>query len=341
MKKLNEILLSLKDHVVLFWKRNIDNRDLLTFMVFLLISTGLWFINALRKDYITTVKYPIKYSNLPEGYIFKDKTSDWVDARIKGSGYSLVPYYFGKDHIPLFLSVSNFRLRDNDKEQVAYVLSSEFFKSVSSRLEKDVELLEIFPDTLIVKLDVRTSKMVPVNYVPRLSFKSGYDQSAKMTIEPEMVEISGPESLIDSITEVKAIYNEELVDLSDSVKASMQLQLPAKIKAIPSDVSVTIPIEAFTEKKLSIPITGVNIPDSILIKTFPANLNLSCRVPVSKFANVNSSMFDVVVDFKTGVGSGLPEKLKVKIDRMPDDVKNVSYSPLFVECLFERKNEND
>ncbi len=338
MKKLNEIFQNIKQSIVQFWKKNIDNRDLLTFLVFLLISTGLWFINALRKDYITTVKYPIKYSNLPEGYIFKDKASDWVDVRIKGSGYSLLPYFFGKDHIPLYLSVSNFRLIKEEKEQVAYVLSSEFFKSVSSRLTKEVELLEVFPDTLMVKLDVTKTKLVPVLYQPNLSFKSGYDQSSKMLVNPAMVQISGPESVIDTINNVVLASADVYSDLSDSIKETMELTLPPKVSGKPSSVEVIVPIEAFTEKKLSVPINGVHVPDSIIIRTFPANLNLSCRVPVSRFPDIKSDLFNVVVDFNSGTGNGLPDKLKVKIDKMPDDIKNVSYSPLFVECLFERKN---
>ena len=43
-----------------------NDKQVIVFMVCLLIATSLWFLNALSKDYTTIVSYPVKYINPPK-----------------------------------------------------------------------------------------------------------------------------------------------------------------------------------------------------------------------------------------------------------------------------------
>jgi hypothetical protein len=46
-------------------KQFLTTRDFLVFLLFLGISTALWTLQALRKNYEMTVEMPIAYTNLP------------------------------------------------------------------------------------------------------------------------------------------------------------------------------------------------------------------------------------------------------------------------------------
>ncbi|MCW3788094.1 YbbR-like domain-containing protein [Plebeiibacterium sediminum] len=322
--KIKELFLSLK-----------NNRDLLVFLVFLLLSTGLWFLNALRKDFVTTIEYPVKYSEFPEDFILLGEPQTQVQIKIRSLGYNLLPYHFGKVIAPEDLHVSAFKRMRKGNAEGAYVLTRDLKNVFTKNLTNGIDLLEIYPDTLFVLFEKKERKTVPVKFQSQLKFKPQYYQSGQIKIKPDSVEISGPSTIIDT---VQYVYTENKVfeELSDSLIRNISLVAEDKLKVTPGRVVLTIPVEAYTEKVLTIPLKTINVPDSLRLKCFPSEIKVSFTVAVSKFNDVTSADFNALVDFNTNTSSTLPDRLKVKITDMPQGVKNVDYSPLFVDCLFEK-----
>ncbi|WP_083634257.1 CdaR family protein [Saccharicrinis aurantiacus] len=325
-----------RTYLVSILKKIKENRDLFIYLIFFLIATALWFLNALRKEYVTNISYPIKYSNLPDDYILHGTTDDRLQLKIRAQGYSLLPYYFGKDEAPLFLSVSNFKLKSEGESQFAYVLSREYLNAVSSRLANNIELIEIFPDTLSVSLDKKQRKIVPVKHQSTFTYAAEYYPSGNVDIDPERIEVSGPSSIIDTLKFVELIPK-DFANLKDSIDEFVAIRPIKNVILNPEKVNLNLPIEPFTEKKISIPVLAINLPDSLKVRTFPAKINLSCRVPASKFNQIDDVLFHAVIDYDNFTGEGLPDKLKVRLLRQPKWINTVNYSPLFVECLFEKK----
>ncbi len=324
--KTKELLLSLK-----------NNRDLLVFLVFLLLSTGLWFLNALRKDFVTTIEYPVKYSDFPEDFILLGEPQTQVQLKIRSLGYNILPYHFGKVISPEDLRVSAFKRMRKGNAEGAYILTRELKNMFTRNLTNGIDLLEIYPDTLFVLFEKKERKKVPVRFQSQLKFKPQYYQSGNIKIKPDSVEISGPSTLIDTLDYVST-ENKVFEELSDSLVRNVSLVTNKKIQVSPGRVVVSIPVEPYTEKVLNIPLKMVNVPDSLRLKCFPSEIKVSFTVAVSKFNDVSSADFNALVDFNTNTSNTLPDRLKVKITDMPQGVKNVDYSPLFVECLFEKSN---
>ena len=322
--KIKELFLSLK-----------SNRDFLVFLVFLLLSTGLWFLNALRKDFVTTIEYPVKYNDFPDDFILLGDPQTQVQLKIRSLGYNILPYHFGKIISPEYLKVSGFKRIHKGNGEGAYVLTRDLKNLFTKNLTNGIELLEIYPDTLFVLFEKKERKKIPVKFRSELNFKPQYYQSGDIIIKPDSVEISGPSTLIDTIDFVytqKKVYEE----LSDSLVRNVSLVTNEKLTCSPGRVVVNIPVEPFTEKEIRIPLNSINVPDSLRLKCFPSEINVSFNIAVSKFNAVSSSDFTAEVDYNSNVSSSLPDRLKVKILNMPDGVRNVDYSPLFVECLFEK-----
>ncbi len=317
-----------------------QNRDLLVFLLFLVLATGLWFINALRKEYTSSISYPVKYAEFPNDYILLGKPQSKIQIQIKSLGFSILPYHLGKLLEPHFLNVSSFRRIKTEKRYGAYLPTREIFREFAGTFPKDIELISISPDTLFIYFEKKERKKVPVKFNSQLKFKPQYYQSGKIKLKPDSVEVSGPSSLIDSIefvnTEFK-IYEA----LSDSLIRNMSLERIGNLEFAPNRIVVNIPIEPFTEKNMSIPITHLNIPDTLSLKTFPDDINLTFTVAASHFNTVKAQDFSVAVDFNSSITPGLPDRLKVRLLSQPEGLKNVSYSPLFVECLFKRVKADD
>ncbi len=335
IKKINDDFVQVTDKIKHFLMSLKGNKDLLAFLIFLVLSTGLWFLNALRKEYTTTIEYPVHYTNFPDDYILLGKTRNFVDLKIHSIGYNILPYYVGNIISPIDLNVSSFRRREQGGKVGAFVLTRDLIKDISNKMSNGVDLMEIDPDTLFVHFEQKKYKKVPVLFKAGLNFKFSYYQSGNVTLTPDSVVISGPASIIDTIQSLPTKYT-KFEQLSDSLVRNLALNIPSNIIVDPGRVVVNIPVEPFTEKELQIPLTIKNIPDSLKLKTFPSEVNVTFAVAVSQFNKVKTDDFDAFVDYNSYVGGQLPDRLKVRLNSDLDNIKNISYSPLFVECLFEK-----
>jgi len=314
-----------------------SNRDLLVFLLFLMLSTILWFLNALRKEYTTEISYPIVYSDFPDDFILLGKPQDEVQLRIRSLGYNVLPYYFGKILTAEELNVSGFKRVNKEGKHGAYILTRELIKDFSNKMANGVELVEIYPDTLFVNFEKKQRKKVPVRFSSELNFKDQHYQAGEVRLKPDSVEVSGPASYIDTIqfvfTEHKK-YNE----LSDSLTRNLVLKPSDKISYNPGRVVVEIPVQPFAEKNIKIPVVVKNVPDSLKLKCFPSEISVSFTAAISRYNLISSSDFLAEVNYNSAdIEGGLPDRIKVKMIEFPEDIKNLNYSPLFVECLFEKK----
>ncbi|WP_152541731.1 CdaR family protein [Saccharicrinis fermentans] len=315
-----------------------QNRDLLAFLLFLILSTGLWFLNALRKEYTTTITYPVKYEEFPDDFILLGKPQNKLQLKIKSLGYSILPYHLGKILDPEPLDVSSFRRIKNGNKYGAYLSTKDLLNDFSDKLSNGVELMEIYPDTLFVFFEKKEKRKVPVMFDAKLSFEQQFYQSGLISLKPDSVEISGPASLVDSIGFVRTEYT-SYVGLKDSLLRNVALEKIHNVELHPNRVVVNIPVEAFTEKSLTVPVDQLNIPDSLTLKSFPGDIHITFTVAASRFNDIKASDFSAVVDFNQSEGMRLPDRLKIKLLEKPEGVKNVTYSPLFVECLFEKSKK--
>ncbi len=334
-KKINDGFILVVGKIKYFLLSLKGNRDLLAFLIFLVLSTGLWFLNALRKEYTTIIKYPVNYTNFPDDYILLGKPTDFVDLKIHSIGYNILPYYLGNIISPIDLNVSSFRKTEQGGGVGAFVLTRTLIRGISNKMSNGVDLIEINPDTLFVRFEKKESKKVPVVFRSTLKFKSSYYQSGNVKIAPDSVVVAGPASIVDTINFIPTNYT-TFEELSDTLVRNIVLNNPANTTVDQGRVVVNIPVEPFTEKELQIPLTIKNVPDSLKLKMFPSEVIVTFAVAVSKFNKVKSEDFNAFVDYKTYEGGQLPDRLKVRLNPNFEDIKNVSYSPLFVECLFEK-----
>ena len=101
-------------------------------------------------------------------------------------------------------------------------------------------------------------------------------------------------------------------------------------KGQPADVRSSV---AVTEKKIQLPVTIINNPDSIKIKTFPATVKVTFSVKTGKAKNVDYSDVKVLFDYSTVVKGSANHKLSVSYSN--DYISDISISPQVVEYIIE------
>ena len=76
------------------------------------------------------------------------------------------------------------------------------------------------------------------------------------------------------------------------------------------------------------------MPDSLIVRTFPKEVNVTYFVALSDYDKVVPQLFEAVVDYNESIGQ---EKLNVKIVNSPDYIQSLRFNPKSVEFIIEKK----
>jgi hypothetical protein len=312
-----------------------QNRSVMIFLVFLVLASGFWFLNALRKSYVATISFPVHLVNLPSQSIFVgNQNSSILNIKVRASGFSLLRYNMGPHAWTLGLDVSKMKRYYKSDSRGVFVITRDIESAISTQLSNELELLSISPDTLFIPFFNKAQKKVPVQLNASLSFTHPYYQSASVILQPDSIEITGPDLIIDTINSVSTQYR-QFNNLNQVFVGTLSLQTNPSIGMSASSVMVKIPCEAFTESSVNVPIHIKGAPEGLIVKTFPADVKISFRVGLSRYESVRGNFFSAVVDV-TGIDFNKQKRLKVKLDKTPDFVYAIEYKPLFVDYLIER-----
>ncbi len=315
------------------FSKMLKSRDLPVFLMFLVISFIFWSLNALRKDRVANIKFPVVFINFPEDAMADPKTMDYVLLKVRSQGFHLLQYQLVNMFDPVEIKVDQLPPYHRGSEFGIYFLSRQFSRLFISQLPSQMELIELQSDTLFIPILPRKSKKVAVKPLLRLGFERQHMISSRIMIRPDSVVVSGFSQIVDTIRWISTELIEER-NAKDTIERRIKLPQINGIQYNLNSVDVTIPIESFTQKSVNVPVSVISLPENYHFKSFPSNVQVSFLVGLSKFDKIFPDDFSAVVDFSTvGLTS---ERLKVKIEKTPEGIQNMSYSPIFVDYLIEK-----
>jgi len=177
-------------------------------------------------------------------------------------------------------------------------------------------------------------KKVPVKVKLNLQFEKQYMQGLEL-IKPDSILISGPNTIIDTITYLESTELKRK-KVKDTIIQALDLITINKVNFQPKKVSVIVPVIKYTEITFSIPVEAENVPDSLFLRTFPSSINLSCWVGLAEYDKMSPFLFRAVVDYKTINNNQHHSKLKINLTKIPANVNNITFYPKNVEYLIEK-----
>ena len=190
------------------------------------------------------------------------------------------------------------------------------------------------PDTLIFEFSAVQSKKVPVK--PNLGYEleKQYMLKVPVKVEPDSITITGPGKILDTINFIQTDLL-KLKKVSGPVIRNLIIKKTSdQLRYSESRVVIRLEVEQYTEKTLKVPVIPVNVPDSLTMKVFPAQISLSFRVVVSEFDKITHDQFRIFADYRDLVPG--KENLKVILSRFPLFIEQIRLQPETVEFILER-----
>jgi hypothetical protein len=302
-------------------------------LLFLIVSTFFWFLTKLSKEYRSVVLYNVEYKNLPNAKLFQNDPPKTLELYIKSTGFKLLSEKFNTKTIVINLKKVVFK-----EKYHYYILSKNIEARLQTQLPQNIHIESVVKDTLFYELGVNKFKKVPVVSNIDIGYKLGYNLSGEIKINPDSIEVRGPEAQIDKI---KELYLEPLVleDVSENVYHVIPLNLPEasnKVVFSNKEVNVIAVVEKFTEDSFEVPFEVVGLPKGANITTYPKTVQVVFQVGLSSYSKISPSNFKVHCNYKYSEANNY-EYLIPEVVMKPDLISSVKIIPNQIEYLIQKK----
>lgn len=325
-KKLSEILSSLSFESIK------SDRRIFVFAVCLLIATGLWFLNALSKDYTATITYPVRFVNPPDELFLTSNPPTRFEFEVDAYGFSLLRHKLSLSSSPVVLDLSSIWEEQGSSQNIMTIQTQNLIRRISDQVSSEITINEISPQVLTFIFDSLAAKNVPVKVNIKTAFKPQFYQNGAVKTQPDSIIITGPASVLDTI-EALSTAKLEIKNVDTDVEKTVKILHPKNTTLQDEKVTVNIPVERFTEKEISLPVQVRNKPEDINIKLFPAQVKVSFLVGLSEYENITAADFKAFVDYNKADNS--KETLEITIESEPPFIQIQNVSPQAVEFLVE------
>jgi hypothetical protein len=305
-------------------------KDILSFLFFLTLSSAFWFVHALGKERETTIVVPVRYVGIPINVAVTNSPPSEITLNIKDQGLRLFDY--SNNHItPLTIDLSRVFYQKGEILITPDLLSGR----IRRYLKPTTTILDTHPDSILIQYEKLSVKALPIKLHSKIELANQYMLSNDIQLDPTIVTVFGPKQIIDTMKFVNTEYL-NLKNLNDTSYYSCNLKPIKLVRFSVRQTKVSIFVEPFTERKVQIPITAINCPQKMTIRTFPAFVSATYTVGLSQFYTLSPTDIQVFLDYDD-LKQSKQSKQILKIKNNTTHISNIRIYPSEVEFILEEK----
>lgn len=312
----------LKDEIV---KK--DKSKFLTFLFFLLISSLLWFLIKLTKEYTTQTVFSVVYTDVPVNK-WVANTDQRVNLSFSADGFITLRHNLVREPnrvIEVSLEEVPYRLEGGN----TYSYGSQYVaERVADWLGVPAGSVTVNDDKQYFNMEDLQQKDLPVQVPLDVKTQRQFQVYGDPLVEPGVITVYGPKSVLDTM---EAIVTEPFVATAANTNLVRDLTVDycgGAVKGAEPTVRVTVQVEQYTETVVQVPVT---VTDSLQVRFFPETMAVKCMVPIRDFASLSPAAFLVLAD--TAQLHLRQPLLDIRLVRVPEHVEVVKAEPDQVEYL--------
>lgn len=262
-----------------------QGKEILTFLGFVVLATGIWFILAINDTRESIVRIPLELTNVPEEATLIQDMPPYIEARIRDKGAALLSYNIN-GIAPIKIEFD----RHSNQRDAITISNNTLVEYSRKQLRATTTINDFAPDSIRIAYTTDLGKRLPIAIKADISTSPFSTLSDSIYATPDSVTIYGKAA---QISRIKEIYTEEIVahDITDTTYIRAHIQPIEGTRIIPDSVTIVIPVEEYITKTISVPVVIGGVPSGYSIMTFPSHISLTCLVPKSKYAQIVSEEF--------------------------------------------------
>ena len=307
------------------------NKEFLIFLFFLLLSGVFWLMMALNETYEEELKVPVRLVGMPRNAVMTDEPADTVKVTVRDKGFTLVTYKYGHWFRPLTFKFATYA---NEDQGHGAIPAADIIKQVQSQLYGSSKLLSVKPEKLDFYFTYGASKKVPIRFRGKISTSKSY-YLAHTEFSPMMVTAYANKKVLDELKYVE-IEPFNYRNLQDTIRRNVRLQKIRGVKLVPSTVRLSVYPDVLTEESIEVPVSAVNMPAGMVLRTFPSRVTVRFTIGASQFRMIRPEQFNVVVDYQT-LAENPSDKCTLQLRSVPSSVSKAKLELDKVDYLLEQQ----
>ena len=305
------------------------NKELTIFLFFLALAGVFWLNLALSDTYEKEFAIPVSVVGVPKNAVLTSDETDTVRMTIRDKGFTLLTYMYGD-----VLKKININFRNYSKNNgTGWISAQDLQKLVYQQLASSSRITNVKPDKLEFFYNYGAKKQVPVRWSGRVIPEELFFIT-RVEYSPDSVTIYASDEKLDSIN---MVYTEQLnyVNFRDTLVANCELNKIKGVKMVPDHVKVTFFTDVLTEENIEgIPVIGINMPQGLQLRTFPAKVTVSFVTGVNTYRQLKPEDFTVIADYNE-IRKNPSEKCHIYLKEMPKGISKVKLETTSVDYLIE------
>ena len=304
------------------------NKQLFTFLFFLIHSAIFWLILTLNEGYEKELKIPVRIVNVPKNVMLTSPSVDTVRATVRDQGWVLLNYMFGEYNNNVKIDFRNY-----DKTfGKGVVPNADLKRLIEQSLESSSKVTAVKPEKLEYFYNNGEHKRVPVHWNGRVIPEQLFFIS-HVDYKPDTVDVYASREKLDSI---RIVYTEPLnyVGFRDTLLVDCKLAHAADVKVVPERIQVVFHTDLLTEESIDVPIKCINLPAGKTLRTFPAKVRVNFVAGVSQIRELTADEFTVVADYLE-IEQKASEKCNIYLKEVPHGISRATLNTKQVDYLIE------
>ena len=303
------------------------NKEFLIFLFFLALSGAFWLLMTLNETMEREFKIPMRLSGVPRNAVITGELPDTVRVTVRDKGFTLVTY----DFRPLVFRFSNYADEDEGKGMIPL---TDVQKQVLSQMYGSSKLLQVKPGAFDFYFTYGTSKKVPVVFRGKITTNKSY-YLAHTEFYPSMVTVYANKQQLDKLQTVE-IEPFNYRNLQDTIRQAVKIKKIRGVKIVPPTVRLSVYPDVLTEEAIDVPITAINMPPGMVLRTFPSKVTVRFTIGASLFRTIKPNLFKVVVDYEE-LAANPSDKCTLQLRSVPRSVSKASLEIDRVDYLLEQQ----
>lgn len=286
------------------------------FFVFVCVSALFWFILALNDSAEDYFNVNLRIVNRPDSVTFISDVPEKIHVAVSDKGTNLWRNGYLKH------PVVNIDFKEFSSDGVLRYSYNDLIASLRESFGNNASITSVSLDSLQLYYTTNPGKKVPILVNCHVYPASGSTLEGSISASPGSVYIYGNKETLDTINYV-GTEAMTLRDLSETTAMDVKLRKIKGVRAIPSKVVLTIPIEPLVQRQAMVTVEAVNVPEGDGMLLFPSKVPVEYYVAMSRLNDDEDSNIHLAVDYND-IALTHDGKLKVSVLKFPDRLKNLT-----------------
>lgn len=282
-----------------------------------------WFVAKLSSKYNERLTLEINYLDIPKEMYIDSTSLKTIDVEIEGTGFSLLKINLLKKDISLSINDLYHLGKGN------YILPKNTMNLIDYNLLPDVNLRNVYPDTLKIRMKRHIRKKIPLKFDLPITLAQDHILE-KITLTPDSVWVYGSQEQVEKMTSVQ-VFPHKKENVKKSYSEEIFLKNENQLEFNPEKVVLQTEVIRVGEIALEKEISVKNLPKNTKIELYPNKIQLLLYGDISKLKNINPSDVVIYADYQSRTG----EKMSLFVPKLPQGIE-LKNMPKTITYLIEK-----